>query len=248
MKISALHIMVIAALLNQYAFAAEAQKTRTSEVCTTINLRDDIQSFWYVPVDRPRVHFVTLPNGDSQKKYLVKGDLIIASTEKPEFICAHYIKKGKITASGWLKKSEIEMFKPASFGASDVPESQKRIPQTNRALATLAKRLPGVRLWQGIYQDKYGNSVNIWKRGSVLRLNTMGIVGAIGTGKDEEDSLDLVTHGARAEYREDKQKHDVCDIVLIGFNNALLATSGSHCMGSGANHEYPEFNGVYWRR
>ena len=241
-------MMVILALFNQYAFAAEVQKTQASEECTTINLKDDIQSFWYVPTNRPKVYFVTLPNGDSLKKYLVKGDLIIASTENPEFICAHYIKKGKVLASGWIKKSEIEMFKLVSFGAFDVPESQKRIPQANRALISLAKRLPEIKLWQGTYQDKYGNSVKIWKKGSIWRLNTMGIIGSIGTGNEEEDSLDLVTHGARAEYRDDKEKYDVCDIEIIGFNNALLATSGSHCMGSGANHEYPEFNGLYWRR
>lgn len=248
MKILALNLMVIFAFLNQFVFAAEAQKTLVNEECANINLEDDIQSFWYVPTGRPKVHFVTLPNGESLKKYVIKGDLIIASTETPEFICAHYIKKGKVVASGWLKKSEIEMFKLVSFGAFDVQESHKRIPQANRALISLEKRLPAIKSWQGTYQDNYGNSVKIWKKGSIWRLNTMGIIGSIGTGNEKEDSQDLVTYGARAEYRDNKEKYDVCDIVVIGFNNALLATSGSHCMGSGANHEYPEFNGLYWRR
>jgi hypothetical protein len=247
MKIVALNMMIIFVLFSQCAFAAETQTMQANDKCTTINLKANIQSFWYVPTDRPRVHFVALPDGESLNKYLIKGDLIIASTETPEFICAHYIKKGKVVTSGWLKKTEIEMFKLVSFGDFEVKESQKKIPQANKALISLAKRLPEIMDWHGNYQDKYKNRVKIWKKGSIWRLNTMGIIGAIGAGNEEEDSQDIVTSGARAEYRDNKAKYDVCDIVIIGFNNALLATSGSHCMGSGANHEYPEFSGLYWK-
>lgn len=54
---------------------------------------------------------------------------------------------------------------------------------------------------------------------------------------------------ARARNAEmDSGDNPVCDIVIIGFNNAILATSGSHCMGSGAGGSYPEISGVYWRK
>ncbi len=86
------------------------------------------------------------------------------------------------------------------------------------------------------------------EKGSSWQLNTMGIIGAIGTGDENEDSQNIAVYGARAEYRYDKGQHNVCDIVIIGFNNAIVATSGSHCMGSGANHEYPEFNGLFWKK
>jgi hypothetical protein len=248
MKIVPLNMMIIFAFFNQCVFAAEAQRTQANDKCSTINLKANIQSFWYVPTDRPKVYFVASPNGESLNKYVIKGDLIIASTETPEFICAHYIKKGKEVVSGWLKKTEIEMFKLVSFGDFEVHESQKKIPQANKALISLAKRLPEIKDWQGNYQDKYRNKVKIWKKGPIWRLNTMGIIGAIGAGNEEEDSQNLVIYGARAEYRDNKSKNDVCDIVIIGFNNALLATSGSHCMGSGANHEYPEFTGLYWKQ
>jgi hypothetical protein len=248
MKMLALNLMIIFAFFNQCVFAAEPQKTRANEECANISPKADIQSFWYVPTNRPKIHFVALLNGESLNKYVIKGDLIIASTETPEFICAHYIKKGKVVTSGWLKKSEIEMFKLVSFGDSEVNESQKKIPQANKALISLAKRLPEIKDWHGTYKNRYGNSVKIGKKGSSWRLNTTGIIGSIGTGNEEEDSQKLVTYGARAEYRDNKEKYDVCDIVIIGFNNALLATSGSHCMGSGANHEYPEFSGLYWKQ
>jgi len=75
-----------------------------------------------------------------------------------------------------------------------------------------------------------------------------GIAGSISTGDKTEDAYVMLPRGAKAEHREDPKNEDVCDIVVVGFNNAILATQGSHCMGSGANHEYPEFAGIYWKR
>lgn len=248
MKISVMNLMIIIVLFNQSVFAAETQNNPFNGECTAINIKNNIRSIWYVPNDRPKVHFVALPNGLNLKKYVIKGDLIITGTETTEFICAHYVKKGKVVTSGWLKKSEIENFKLVNFGAFDVTESQKAIRLANRSLVSLTKRLPKIIDWHGTYQDKYGNSVKFWKNGSIWQLNTIGIIGAVGTGDEKEDSQNLDTYGARAEYRNNKRQYDVCDIVIIGFNNAILATSGSHCMGSGANHEYPEFNGLYWKR
>jgi len=248
MKFLLLNLLLFLLLLCQFSAAADAQGSRTSAECTKIDLKSDIKSFWYVPINQQKVHFVALSDGVSLKKYIIKGDLVIANSETPEFVCAHYVKKGRVAASGWLRKAEINAFKVVDFGSSEVPGSQKGIPSANKALTSLAKRLPEIRDWHGTYQDSNGNSVKIWKKGPLWRLSTMGIIGSIGSDDEEESAQNLVTYGARAEYREDKKKYDVCDIVIIGFNNALLATSGSHCMGSGANHEYPEFNGLYWKQ
>jgi len=247
MKLLLLSLMAINVLVIQSVTTAVAQETKNSAECTKIDLKKDAKSIWYVPANHEKVHFVS-PAGDNLNKYVIKGDLLISTTETQDSICAHYIKKGKVTASGWLKKSEIESFQLVDFGAFDVNESQKLISKANKALISLAKHLPDIKDWHGTYRDKSTNSVRIWKKGPLWRLNTMGIVGTIGTGNNEEDSQDITTYGAKAEYRVDKDKYDVCDIVIIGFNNALLATSGSHCMGSGANHEFPEFSGLYWKQ
>jgi|GEM_PF-2958240 len=218
------------------------------EKCTARDLKEDITSIWFISGKQPQVHFSDAADGPPTKKYVVQGDLLLANQETASSVCASYVKKNKVVAFGWLKKSEIEKFDLVSFGAFDVDGSQKNIDPANAALKALAEKLPEVKNWQGTWQDKYKNSVKIWKKGSSLKLSTMGIAGVIGTGNDDDDAVDLTATGALAQEKEDPKVNDVCDKVIVGFNNALLATSGSHCLGSGANHEYPEFSGIYWKK
>jgi hypothetical protein len=240
--------MKILFLVSVFCFASASQAAPTAEKCVARNLKEEIQSIWFVTHAQSQVHFSDSMGGAPTKAYVVPGDLLLVNQETNDGVCASYAKKGKVTAFGWLKKSAIEKFDLVDFGSFDVDESQKNLDAANTALKALAEKLPTIKNWQGHWQDIQANAVKIWKKGSHFKLNLMGIHGAIGTGHEDEDSQSMIVTGDLAQVKEDPTANDVCDIVMVGFNNALLATSGAHCLGSGANHEYPQFAGIYWKQ
>ena len=239
----------------QPTYAIEKQSVADNN-CVAVNLKNEIKSIWFVPkgqsAESKKIYFSDAVDGVSTQKYIIAGDLLIANNENTDAICASYVQKGKVTTFGWIKKTEIEKFELVSFGALETPESKKSLKKSYSALAALAKRLPDVHNWKGDWEDVAGNSVNLWKKGAVWELDTTYIKGADGTGDKNEDSQPIKIKGAMVKvagyYSDNAEEIDVCNIVIVAFNNAILATSGSHCMGSGANHEYPEFNGIYWKK
>lgn len=202
---------------------------------------------WYVPKGATP-HFADAEGGKPGKTYVVYGDLLIPAKETWKSVFACYRSKGKIAASGWLLKSELSKFETVTFGSFEVAESQAKIPKSYAALKALAKNLPAVseKNWPGKWQDANANPVEIKKKGVNLGLNVSDIPGAISTGDDEDDLAILKIEGAFAEVRENVKKIDVCDTVIVRFNNAIYGVSGTRCMGSGAGGEYPEFLGIYW--
>lgn len=245
MIMSAIVLAICLLSFNPLVLATPGQESGQTEKCAPFDPKKNIEFFFYVPKERPKAYLFPAPGGEALKSYVIQGDLLVAGEEKRGFFCAHYLKKGKVVAAGWIKKSEIERFELVTFGAFDVESSQKGIAKANKALAALAKRLPDIKDWRGTAQDKYGNSIKLWRKGQIWQLDPTGIKGYIG---ETQDPLPLITSGARAIHQYDPRVNDVCDIVIVGFNNAWLATSGSHCMGSGANHEYPSINGIYWKQ
>lgn len=181
--------------------------------------------------------------------------MLLSDHENARNICATYVRKGHAVAAGWLAKNQLQQFTLVDFGSFDVWEEkdQPKLNQAYNALAALAHALPATATWRGRWQDFAGNSVNIWKKGAQWQLNTMGIAGAVGTGNAVEDSVPLQVHGALAISTDQDNAGGagatgVCDIVIVGFNNALLATSGAHCMGSGYQQAWPQFSGIYWKK
>mgnify|MGYP001545955613 CR=1 FL=1 len=240
--------MKILCLVSLFFFASVSSAAPTMEKCIARNLKEPVKSVWFVSQSQPQVHFSDSMGGATSKAYVVPGDLLLVNQDIADSVCASYTKKGKVRAFGWLKKSAIEKFDLVDFGSFDVDESQKNLDAANVALKGLAEKLPAVKSWPGHWQDIQQNDVKILKKGSNFKLNLMGINGVIGTGNEDDDSQSMVVTGALAQVKEDPKVNDVCDIVIVGFNNALLATSGAHCLGSGARHEYPQFTGIYWKR
>lgn len=228
--------------------AQAAEKSLHRQTCVDLDLKSSLKAIWFVPIGGTRAYFSETEDGERSQRYVIAGDLLVAGKESSKSILACYLKNGKTVASGWIKKSELVKFENVRFGSFDVEESQKKIEDSYKALVALSKQLPEPQSWVGTWKDSSSNEVTIKRISSKLRLNTMGIKGAVGTGDENEDSRNLSIKGSLGEVREDLKKIEVCDIVIVSFNNALLATSGSHCMGSGADHEYPEFSGIYWKK
>ncbi len=248
MKSFSLYLSFLVVFTSHISQAAERPKHQQSAICGDVDLRESPKIVWYVPNGGLSIHFSITEDGEKSKKYVVAGDLLIAGKESSKSIFACYLKRGKTIASGWIKKSELEKFEIQSFGSFEGEADSKKLELSYNALMSLSKRLPEPKIWSGTWINSISDEVTIKKLGTKLRLNTTGIKGAIGTGNEDEDSSDLKLKGSLAEVRANSKKIDICDIVILNFNNALLATSGSRCMGSGANHEYPEFSGVYWRQ
>jgi len=225
-----------------------------AEPCTAPNLRGHVATFWFVPDAHPRVHFSDAPGGPPNKKYVVRGDLLLVNQRTATSVCASYVRRSpgrhlalEVVAVGWIEKSALTRFDLVDFGSFDV-DPPRDLKAANAALSALAKALPSVADWRGRWVNRDKDEVTIWKKGPRFELSLMGLAGAVGTGNRDEDSRALSTAGAKAWIKEDPKVDDVCDVVIVGFNNALLATSGAHCLGSGADHTYPQFTGIYWKK
>jgi hypothetical protein len=99
--------------------------------------------------------------------------------------------------------------------------------------------------------SRWKNNVKILKKKTEWRLNTSGIHGVVSSSHDEENWQNLKIQNAMASAQdpngETPENYAGCTTVIVGFNNAILATSASHCMGSGDQQACPQFYGVYWR-
>jgi len=240
---------LISPLLLQYQVYAS-----TSPSCVALKLQEttSLKSFWFVPKNNNKVYLSDSLDAAPSHHYVISGDLLVSTKENGENICASYIHKGKVTAFGWIKKGELTQFNLVDFGsASDnVQEVQNKLKQAHQKLSDLASKLPAAE-WQGEWVDGNKNSVTFKKKAQNWTLNTMGIHGTVGTGNDEEDSQEINIKGAFASLPTNSKEtttFDPCDIVVVGFNNAIVATSGNQCMGSGDQSSWPSFNGFYWKK
>jgi hypothetical protein len=216
--------------------------------CDAVKLSPGGQSrLFFVPSGTAKVSFHDAPDSEATKVYVVAGDLLISESAAGEFVCASYVSGGRVSAHGWVKKSELRGFEPPSFGSFEVKSSQSHIKEANDYLSSIAKDLPVVSNWAGSFSNPSGDVIAVDRKKTSWRLNAAGINGAVGCDCDDEWE-ELTSEDARASHREDPAAPDVCDKVLLGFNNAIVAISGVRCMGSGADHGYPSLGGVYWKQ
>lgn len=155
---------------------------------------------------------------------------------------------------------------------SDV-EDKSCIQAVRRTLLSIANELPAVQKWLGRYQNGKGDQVAIWKQtANTVWLDDQGITGMISNGCDrgkvycDEDSMTLKPSPASGALIIPKDLEDFnlisdfsideCNTIIIGFNNAIYATTGYGCFGTGCRpisngeceNAWPNFDGVFWKK
>lgn len=234
-------------LISGPASAAPAgDKCDAADLRAMRKSQQPLGSFWYVPQTVAKTFFLSA-DGTETRQYVVAGDALLVAGETAEAVCASYVTKGAVAASGWVAKTAVKKVSVTDFGDAEVQESQKAIAEKVATLRRLAADLPAKPAWRGTWAAVTGDEIKTVSNGTSLKLNPSGIKGVAGTGGDEDD-ITLAVTGPLAISSEEAGKIDVCDTVAVAFNNALLAVSGSHCMGSGANASWPSMTAVYWRR
>ena len=243
------------------------------------------KELWYVPNGQQPIHFLDGPQGTLLKSYVVPGDLLKSSDaeqskifnvfpETPTSIFACYIRNNKIVAAGWLPKANLQKFdqKHSTLTSCSLYEDKSCIQAIRRTLLSIASQLPAVQKWLGEYQNG-DNQVVIWKQtATTVWLDSSRIDGMISQGCDrgkvycDENSMTfkpIPTSGALIIPKDMEDFNlitdfsiDKCNTIIIGFNNAIYATTGHGCFGTGcrpiANGEcenaWPDFDGIFWKK
>ena len=205
-------------------------------------------SVWFVnqSVATTRTYFYSEPTSCAPvddcpartKKYLLWGDLVtVESAEVTNgFRQVTYKSRSRRTTVGWLKAEDLTLVPLDLSGEDDA------MKDTINQERQIAKSLPTTPTWKGRWQTDHA-LIEI-KPLAPERYQCRGDVdGAISDGSKDHDMDEVFQPGGA--FAVVGKDDDDCAVYLLAFNNAVIGVQQRMCFGTGADHSYPTFAGLY---